>query len=45
MDHFVKKGQLCYCILTSRDSHPISFYRLFNETCLVVPVAILAASL
>ena len=44
MDHFVKNGQLVFCLLSSRDSHPISLYRLFNETSLVVPVAILAAS-
>ena len=44
MDHFVKKGQLVFCLLSTKDSHPITLYRLFNETSLVVPVAILAAS-
>ena len=45
MDYFVKKKvSLCFCLLSSRDSHSISLYRLFNKTSLVVPVAILAAS-
>ena len=44
MDHFVKRVSLCFCLLSSQDSHPISLYRLFNETSIVVPVAILAAS-
>ena len=44
IDHFVKNVSFCFCFLSSRDYHPISLYRLFNETSLVVPVAILAAS-
>ena len=39
MDFVKKRVSLCFCLLSSRDSHPISVYRLFNETSLVVPVA------